>query len=159
MARSNNYLDFSQITDQLYIGVTPKKNEYPFLRDLGIRLIINMRAETVLRKPPETEEITEIRVPTLDNFLFPIRHTTLVHPVELASEAIENGDKVYVFCRKGRHRSVAMGAAILISQGSSLIDSTRLLEEQRPVADTRAKHIHNAIVEFDNYWNDELLKA
>lgn len=159
MTRFNKSLDFSQITDQLYIGVTPKKKDYALLKDIGIRLIINMRAETVLRKPPVIEEITEIRVPTLDNSLFPIRHTTLVHPVELASETIESGDKVYVFCRKGRHRSIAMGAAILISQGSSLNDSTILLEKQRPVADTGAKHIHNAIVEFDNYWNDELSKA
>ncbi len=151
MTKLNNTLDYSQITDYLYIGVTPKNDDYPLLREIGVRLIINMRAETLFRKPPILEDITEFRVPTFDSRLFPIRHTALIAPLDATTETIGNGGSVYVFCRQGRHRSIAMGAAILISQGASLDDSIRLIEERRPAADAEAVHIRKAIVEFDDY--------
>ena len=36
-------MNFSQITDDLFIGTTPLASDYDGLRQLGIRLIINMR--------------------------------------------------------------------------------------------------------------------
>ena len=36
-------MDFSKITDDLFIGTTPFVRDYNHLRELGVRLVINMR--------------------------------------------------------------------------------------------------------------------
>ena len=36
-------MNFSQITDDLFIGTTPRRKDYDVLRGLGVRLVINMR--------------------------------------------------------------------------------------------------------------------
>ena len=38
-------MNFSPITGDLFIGTTPSTNDYNRLRDLGVRLVINMRKE------------------------------------------------------------------------------------------------------------------
>ena len=36
-------MNFSKITDDLFIGTTPSVGDYDALRDAGVRLVINMR--------------------------------------------------------------------------------------------------------------------
>ena len=36
-------MDFSKITEDLFIGMTPYATDYDHLRALGVRLVINMR--------------------------------------------------------------------------------------------------------------------
>ena len=38
-------MNFSPITDDLFIGTTPSAEDYNQLRNLGVRLMINMRVE------------------------------------------------------------------------------------------------------------------
>jgi protein tyrosine phosphatase (PTP) superfamily phosphohydrolase (DUF442 family) len=38
-------MDFSAITDDLFIGTTPSVSDYDHLRELGVQLVINMRIE------------------------------------------------------------------------------------------------------------------
>jgi protein tyrosine phosphatase (PTP) superfamily phosphohydrolase (DUF442 family) len=41
-------MDFSAITDDLFIGTTPSVSDYDHLRELGVRLAINMRVEKII---------------------------------------------------------------------------------------------------------------
>ena len=68
---------------------------------------------------------------TFDNVLIPIPLKTLQLGVEAAIPVIQDGHAVLVFCMYGRHRSVAMAAAILIGMGHSAEDAMRMLERSR----------------------------
>ena len=48
--------------------------------------------------------------------------------VNAALDVIHHGGKVYVHCAHGRHRSVAMGAAILIAQGMPATEAMELIK-------------------------------
>ena len=43
-------MNFSPITDDLFIGRTPSTVDYNHLRELGVKLVINMRVEYRPRK-------------------------------------------------------------------------------------------------------------
>lgn len=147
-------LDYSNITDRLMIGVTPKNIDYLTLKSLGVKLIINMRAERYAPRFRNRKFIKTVWVPTFDSRLLPIRPNRLVATVKLASGIINNGGKVYVYCRRGRHRSVVMGAAILIAQKFTVQDSVKLIKNNRKIADPDKQHIKRAIVDFAKFWAD-----
>ena len=65
---------------------------------------------------------------------------------------IERGDKVLAYCQAGRHRSVAMGAAILIGMGHTADEAMALIARRRPVADPYAGHIEGQIRKFEALW-------
>ena len=144
-------LDYSQITDGLIIGRTPRRSDYPRLREEGITLLINMRAERYAIPTKGRRSIETLWVPTFDHRRLPIRPTTIHEPAQRAVDEIEQGGKVYAYCRAGRHRSVLMGAAILIGLDYDIEASTSLIKEGRPVADPDIPHIQNAILEYSAY--------
>jgi protein-tyrosine phosphatase len=72
-----------------------------------------------------------------------------------ALQVIGSGGRVYTHCSRGRHRSVAMAAAILIAQGFSPEAAMQLIKERRPEADPGASHIRLRILEFGRMWRDE----
>jgi len=145
--------NFSNITDDLFIGTTPLASDYDGLRELGIRLIINMR---FTRRPfPDTHH-TPIRLlwlQTIDSPFFPIPVSKLILGARTALEAIRQGGKVYVHCAYGRHRGVAMGSCILIAQGYEPETAMKLVMERRPVADPNAWYIRPRILQFAEQWN------
>ena len=51
-------MDFSKITEELFIGRTPKPQDYALLRELGVRLVINMRMEKL---PSRKRTVAPIR--------------------------------------------------------------------------------------------------
>ena len=65
-------MDFSKITKSCFIGDTPRRDDYYLLRELGVRLIINMRFDrrpaSDLYQPP----LDFLWLRTFDNPLFPI---------------------------------------------------------------------------------------
>ena len=65
-------MNFSKITDNLFIGDNPRRDEYDYLRDLGVRLIINMRFDRRpaidLHQPP----LDFLWLQTFDNPVLPI---------------------------------------------------------------------------------------
>lgn len=95
----------------------PSAADYDPLHNLGVRLVLNMRfarrLPVGLLHPPM--EVLWLR--TLDNPIFPIPLKLLMQGTRAALATIAAGGKVYTHCAYGRHRSVAMGAAILIAQG------------------------------------------
>ena len=145
-------MNFSQITDCLFVGDTPRLEDYDLLRELGVRLVINMRLEKRpiidLHNPP----LDFLWLPTVDTpgLVIPIRF--LIRGVRAALETIQKGGKVYAHCQKGRHRGVAMGASILIALGYDPDEAIELIKAQRPIADPDAFYIRSRILRFAHAW-------
>jgi protein tyrosine phosphatase (PTP) superfamily phosphohydrolase (DUF442 family) len=146
-------MNFSQITDHLFIGSTPSITDYDTLRDLGVRLIINMRFSRGPRPDPHDEPISTLWLRSIDSPLFPISIQKLIRGARAALETIREGGRVYTHCAYGRHRGVAMGACILIAQGFDPKAAMDLILQRRPVADPYAFHIRPRILKFANVWN------
>jgi protein-tyrosine phosphatase len=149
-------MDYSQITDDLYIGRTPHTEDYDHLRSLGVQLVINMRLEKRPYKDVHNVPMPVVRIPTIDSPLFPIPMRALKRGVKAALPVIENGGKVYVHCQAGVHRGVAMGAAILIAQGYDPVEAMELIKEKRPEADPDAWYIRRRIMKFAEIWKQEI---
>jgi len=145
-------MDFSKITDNLFIGDTPRRDEYQYLRDLGVRLIINMRIDRRLARDPHQPPLEILWLRTIDNPVFPIPLRSLMRGVHAALKTIRAGGKVYTHCAKGRHRGVAMGAAILIALGYDPQEAIELIKLQRPSADPDAFYIRRRILRFARAW-------
>jgi protein-tyrosine phosphatase len=65
---------------------------------------------------------------------------------------MKSGGKVYIHCARGRHRSVAMAASILIARGWTPEQAMELIKERRRIADPRASHIRPRILQFARRW-------
>jgi protein tyrosine phosphatase (PTP) superfamily phosphohydrolase (DUF442 family) len=146
-------VNFSQITDELYIGNTPSLHEYDRLRDLGIQLIINMRYSRGPQPDPHHQPIVTLWLPSVDSPFFPIAIPKLIQGAQTALVTIREGGKVYAHCAYGRHRGPAMGACILIAQGYEPQAAMKLIKERRAVADPFAWYIRPRIMKFTKEWN------
>ena len=145
-------MDFSQITDHLFIGDTPSRNDYDILRDLGVHLIINMRIEKCPARDQHRPPLHFLWLPTIDSPGLVIPIGFLVRGVHAALETIQAGGKVYAHCAQGRHRGVAMGAAILIALGYDPNQAMELIKAQRPSADPDMFYIRSRIFRFARAW-------
>jgi protein tyrosine phosphatase (PTP) superfamily phosphohydrolase (DUF442 family) len=153
-------MNFSQITDHLFIGNTPSVHDYDRLRELGIRLIINMRFSRGPRSDPQPfdaaqgrhQPISTLWLRSIDSPFFPISIQKLIRGAQTALETIREGGKVYTHCAYGRHRGVAMGACVLIAQGHDPHTAMELIAKNRPVADPYAYYILPRILKFANEW-------
>ncbi len=149
-------LEFSSITDQLFIGVTPLASDYNGLRELGIQLVINMRFS---RGPYPDTHHTPIRLlwlRTIDSPFVPLPISRLIAGASAALETILLGGKVYVHCAYGRHRGPAMGSCILIAQGYQPEEAMELVVKGRSVADPYIPYIRSRIMKFASEWEKEL---
>jgi protein tyrosine phosphatase (PTP) superfamily phosphohydrolase (DUF442 family) len=145
-------MNFSRITDDLFIGTTPKTEDYQRLLDLGVRLVINMRWEHRLRPDRHAEPLSFLWLRTIDSPFFPIPIRALQRGALAALETILAGGKVYAHCAGGRHRGVAMGAAVLIAQGYDPREAMELIKSKRRVADPDVFYIRNRILRFARQW-------
>jgi protein-tyrosine phosphatase len=69
-----------------------------------------------------------------------------------ALETIQAGRKVLTHCAAGRHRGVAMGAAVLIARGFDPEEAMQLIVSRRKVADPQAYYIRSRILRFAQQW-------
>ncbi len=145
-------MDWSRITEDLFIGTTPESGDYERLRELGVTLVINMRVERRPAADPGTPEMRRLWLPTFDSPLIPIPMRAFHRGVEAALETIRSGGKVYVHCAAGVHRSVAMAAAILIAQGHSLEAAIQRIKAHRETADPDIWYIRRRIEKFSRLW-------
>ena len=144
-------MDISKITDQLYIAAHPKAEDVNAIREMNVRLILNMifiRPADVYRNPP----FRMLTLRTFDSIFLPIPIGKLVRGVKAALPVIEGGESILVYCREGRHRSVAMAAAVLIGQGNSADEAMQLISLKRSKADPYAWHIQRRIRKFEEVW-------
>jgi hypothetical protein len=146
-------MDFSKITEDLFIGTTPFVEDYRRLHDLGVRLVINMRWEYRSRPDTHAEPLSFLWLRTFDSPLFPIPMRALQRGARAALETIRTGGKVYTHCAGGRHRGVAMGAAILIAQGYGPREAMDLIKANRPIADPDVFYIRRRILRFAQQWS------
>ena len=145
-------MNFSPITDDLFIGTTPHKKDYDQLRELGIRLVINMRFERMPHRDPHPTPTERLWLPTFDSPLIPIPIKPLVRGAKAALDVIQNGGKVFAHCAYGAHRGVTMGACILIAQGYDPLAAMELIKSKRPQADPDAYYIRPRILKFAKEW-------
>jgi protein tyrosine phosphatase (PTP) superfamily phosphohydrolase (DUF442 family) len=145
-------MNFSYITDHVLVGTTPGAADFERLHALGVRLVINMRLLRGSRPDTLQAGLEYLRLRTFDNPLLPIPTGALVRGVREALRVIREGGSVYTHCSRGRHRSVAMAAAILIAQGLSPEGAMALIKQQRPNADPAAGHIRSRILKFEEAW-------
>lgn len=146
-------MNFSQINDHLFIGNTPSLRDYETLREMGVRLIINMRFWLGPKPDPHPQPISTLWLRSMDSPFFPISIQKLIHGAQAALETIRAGGKVYAHCAYGRHRGVAMGACILIAQGHDPHEAMELIASRRSVADPYAFYILPRILKFAALWN------
>ena len=145
-------MDFSQITETLFIGSAPRTEAYHTLRELGVTLVISMRVERRPAPDLHPSPIPVLWLPSFDSPLIPIPLRFLHQGAKAALGTMAAGGKVYVHCAQGVHRGVAMGCAILIAQGSSAEEAMRLVKERRKVADPRIWYIQRRIRRFAETW-------
>lgn len=74
--------------------------------------------------------------------------------VKAAMAAFENGEKVMVFCKSGRHRSVTTACCILIGQGYGAAEAINLVESKRSQADLNDA-LRKRIKTFEQAWGDQ----
>ena len=145
-------LNFSQITDQLFIGRTPKARDFDSLRELGVALVINMRIWPRPKTDPHDPPMPLLWLPTFDSPLFPIPIEALEKGARQAMEVLADGGKIYTHCQFGRHRGAAMGASILIAQGHTADEAMALIKEKRPNSDPYIWYIKSRIRKFADAW-------
>lgn len=149
--KNDDVLDITPITDYLHISGWPSGTHAPQIAELGVALIISMireKQDEELTQPP----FQNIQLKTTDFVLIPISTDKLRQGVETALPVIEDGGKVLAYCKSGIHRSAAMAACILISQGYSVEDAIQLIKEKRPAAKPDTPHIHKQIEKFAREW-------
>jgi protein tyrosine phosphatase (PTP) superfamily phosphohydrolase (DUF442 family) len=147
-------MDISQITSQLYIAAHPKAEAAETIRDMNVRLILNMifiPPADVYRQPP----FQMLTLRTFDSIFLPIPMNKLLRGANAALPVIAQGDSVLVYCREGRHRSVAMAASILIASGHSADEAMQLIATRRKKSDPYAWHIQRRIHKFEQVWQNK----
>jgi len=147
-------MDYSKITDYLYIAARPEGTDARAIGGLDVRLIISMVAH---RRPAAefyTPPLSALWLRTFDFFLLPIPVDTLEQGVRAALAVINDGHKVLTYCQAGRHRSVAMGASILIGMGQPADEAMALIARRRPTAEPYAGHIERQIRKFEAHWRE-----
>lgn len=145
-------MDYTQITDALFIGTTPASNDYDHLRELGVRLVINMRWEARPLPDSHNPPLQLLWLRTHDFPLLPIPIKKLEQGTRAALDIFARGARVYTHCREGKHRSVAMASAILIAQGMNARDAMALIKARRARADPDMWYIKWRIEKFEREW-------
>ena len=134
------------------MGAQPRAEHAEELRARDVRLIISMigtaRPAAAFAEPP----FRLLWLRTYDTFLTPIPISKLMEGVQAALPVIHGGGRVFTFCAQGRHRSAAMGAAILIAMGHSADEAMRLLRAGRRVARPQTWYIKRQIKKFEKHW-------
>jgi len=145
-------VDFSQITQSLLVGKTPTTEDYQKLRELGVKLVINMRVEKRPNPDVHNPSIPVLWLPTFDFPLIPIPLFLLERGVNAALKTIQRGESVYIHCAGGAHGSVALATCLLIAQGSSPEDAMERIKNRRPAADPDVWYIRRQILRFAKQW-------
>jgi len=146
-------MNYSPIIDELFIGTTPLTQDYDVLRDLNVGLVINMRIERRPYPDHHNPPMRTLWLPSIDSPILPIPLRKLRKGSLAALETIESGRAVYSHCASGKHRGVAMGAAILIALGYDPETAMELIKDRRHAADPDAWYIKRQIVRFANTWD------
>lgn len=145
-------MDISKITDYLYVS---SKLQAGHIEELPMRNIHMAISMIVGHPPPDHPSFRILWLQTCDSIFIPIPMKELMAGVQAALPLIHNGQSILVYCAKGRHRSIAMAAAILIAMGHTAREAMELLRVQRSIADPQAWHISWRIRKFEKQWQNK----
>lgn len=148
-------LEYSQITDDLYIGAWPTKYNVDTIHTLGITLLLSTILESVdkeLGQPPLRLVKMRMSDAIPKRPYYPTK--TLMRGVNASMAAFDNGEKVMVFCKSGRHRSVTTACCILIGRGYPAEEAISLVESKRPQADLNDA-LRKRIETFEQAWHEQ----
>ena len=95
-------MNYSKITENLYIGTTPRSDNYAELHNLGISLVINMRLGLPPRSDPHLPPMKSLWLPTIDSPIIPIPIRAFQKGVEAALKVINQGGVVLTHCSRGQ---------------------------------------------------------
>lgn len=148
-------LEYTQITDNLYIGAWPTKYNVDAIIALNIKLLLSTILESVdkeLGQPPL--QLVKMRMSDAlpKKPYYPTKK--LMRGVKAALAAFSDGEKVMVFCKSGRHRSATTACCILIGQGYSAKKAIKLVKSKRKQADLNDALIKR-IETFEQAWQEQ----
>jgi hypothetical protein len=145
-------VEISEITDELFISSEPGTIHTEAILERNIGLIISMIGN---HRPPESfgqPPLELLWLETFDTVFTPIPMRKLFLGVNKALPVIQDGKGVLCYCAQGRHRSVAMGACILIARGYSAVEAIARIRLQRRIARPQTWHIRRRIEHFEELW-------
>ena len=127
-------LQYSRVTDVLYVGPQFRENGKTTLARAGITHIVNMRSEFDDAKHGLTKgrcgTYHYCHLPTIDDE--PISSAHISRGIQFIDSAIDSDGKVYIHCSAGVGRAPSMAAAYLISKGYCANDALDLIRRVRP---------------------------
>lgn len=145
-------MNYSKITDNLFIGNSPASGDYDHLRDIGVRLVINMRFMRGPAPDLHPAPMPVLWVRSLHGVFSALSMPSLQCGAQAAIETMRTGGKIYVHCAFGRHRGVAMGTCILIAQGMEAAQAMKVVKSARAVANPDAFFVRPRIMRFAAEW-------
>jgi hypothetical protein len=146
-------LDYSQISENLFIAAWPTKYHREKIISLDVTLVVATILWSVdkeLGEPPLT--LVHTRATDLGpRLIFPMNQ--LLKGVEPAVSTIHSGGKVMVFCVSGIHRSPTMTACILVGLGHPIDEAIKIVKAGRDKADIKEVY-HKTIHDFEQTWKE-----
>ena len=122
-------LQFSRVTERLFVGPQYREKGLKLLENEGIHAVVNLRIEkddAALGLAPKNY----CYLPTVDDDAPSMEH--LHEGISFITREIEAGGKVYIHCGAGVGRAPTMAAAYLISTGISLDEALAMIKKVRP---------------------------
>lgn len=122
-------LQFSQVTEHLFVGPQYREKGLRLLEKEGIHAVVNLRIEkddAALGLAPKNY----CYLPTIDDDAPSIEH--LHEGIAFITREIQAGHKVYIHCGAGVGRAPTMAAAYLISKGISVDEALSMIKKVRP---------------------------
>jgi hypothetical protein len=119
------------VTDDLAVGGSFSSEEAGRLaRDLGIRAVIDLRAEAcddeaVLR----SQGLTFLHLPTLDHHA--VAEKMLEDGVAFGNRHLDRGERVLVHCEHGIGRSALLALCIMVSRGFAPLEALEQAKDRR----------------------------
>ena len=137
-------LEYSRITDSLYVGPQYREGGKRALLRAGITHVVNMRSEF----DDDAHGLTlsydnsagYCYLPTIDDE--PIAPAHISKGIAFIDKAVKEGGRVYIHCSAGVGRAPSMAAAYLISKGYGTEDALALISRARPFIRPTPNQIH-----------------
>jgi protein-tyrosine phosphatase len=123
---------YSWITPQILLGGQPARRVWPALAALGVKGVINLRAEYdyLDRLARTTDQVRYLHLPTVDNTAPTLEQ--LAEGVRFMREILSKDGKVYIHCWEGLGRGPTMVAAYLVSTGLTPDEAWDYIRTVRP---------------------------
>lgn len=143
-------LEYSRVTDSLYVGPQYREGGKRTLLQAGITHVVNMRSEFDDKARGLTltddDSVGYCYLPTTDDE--PISPDHISKGIAFIDRAIKEDGKVYIHCSAGVGRAPSMAAAYLISKGYGVEDAFALINKARPFIRPTPSQIH-ALRQFE----------